>query len=135
MPETATPTLRGKIAKVDAEERLVFGWASVVAEVDGSPLVDSQGDILDLPSLESAVYGFVEDSRQAGEMHTKRVGRLVESFMVTPEKLEKMGLAKDALPPGAWMGFRIENDEAWEKVKNGEYSMFSIGGVGERSEA
>lgn len=114
------------------DERIAFGWVSVVTDDDGSLLVDKQGDMLDLPSLESAVYAFVEDSRIAGEMHERAVGHLVESFVVTPEKLEKMGLASDALPTGVWQGYRITDDMAWAKVKSGELKMFSIGGTGER---
>lgn len=129
------PAIRGKIEKIDEDQRLVFGWASVVTAEDGSLLVDKQGDMLDLHSLEVAVYGFVEDSRDAGEMHERKVGKLVESFMATPAKLEAMGLQKDALPMGAWMGFRIEDDAAWARVKSGELTMFSIGATGERHEA
>ena len=40
-----------------------------------------------------------------------------------------MGLAKDALPLGWWVGFRVDDDAAWEGVKKGEYKMFSIQGV------
>jgi hypothetical protein len=37
-------SIEGKILKVDDEQRMVFGWASVVTE-DGEPVIDRQGDM------------------------------------------------------------------------------------------
>lgn len=38
------------------------------------------------------------------------------------------------MPVGWWIGFRVTDDDVWEKVKSGEYSMFSIGGTAIREE-
>ena len=51
---------------------------------------------------------------------------------VTPEKLEKMGLADDALPHGWWVGFKVNDDAQWERVKKSERTGFSIHGSGKR---
>ena len=59
---------RGTFCKLDEERRLAFGWASVVSK-DGQVIVDSDDDVLDLPSLEGAVYAYVIESRDADEMH------------------------------------------------------------------
>ena len=121
------------IAKIDDEQRLVFGWASVAKRADGATIEDSQGDIIDPGDLETAAYDFVLDFREANTMHSGPVtGRLVESFVSTPEKLQKMGLAPDALPTAWWAGFKIDDDTAWEGVKSGRYKMFSIEGRGTR---
>lgn len=105
------------------DQRLVFGWANV------ADVVDSHGDIIPADVLEKAAYNFNLNFRDAGQMHTGgSVGRLVESFMVTPEKLAAMGLASDALPIGLWVGFKIDDADVWEKVKAGDYPMFSIQG-------
>jgi hypothetical protein len=48
-----------KIVKADADQRLIFGWASVV-EKDGRPVIDKQGDIktpCDVPSRFSLSSG------------------------------------------------------------------------------
>jgi hypothetical protein len=37
-----------------------------------------------------------------------------------------------ALPIAWWVGFKIEDDETWERVKNGTYQMFSIEGKATR---
>ena len=136
MPQTTDtiPLLRGEFTKLDPEERLVFGWASIVSAA-GVEIVDSQSDVLDAVSLEKSMYAYVEDSRVGGEMHEKMgVGTLVESFVSTPSKLQKLGLAENALPTGVWVGFRISDDETWAGIKSGKFTAFSIGGVGSHEE-
>jgi len=105
-----------EVSKLDDDKRLVFGWASVLENEDGSPLEDLQGDVIAPDELESAVYKFVLDSRKAGEMHerTEGIGRLVESFVLTPEKAAVLGIEKRA---GWWVGFKIDDDSTWSEVK------------------
>jgi hypothetical protein len=123
------------IAKVDSDKRLAFGWASVTVDDDGSVLVDKQGDtISSLWELEKAAYTYVLKSRDASDRHTRRgVAELVESMVVTPEKLVKMGLPPDAISPGWWVGFLVRDDAVWQGVKKGDYESFSIGGWGDRA--
>lgn len=140
-PEAAL-SLGVEINKRDDDRRLVFGYAKFAEhpEERGTLLVDRQGDMV-LPSdLEDAAYEYVLTSRDAGEMHvTKGAGLLVESFVVTPEKLEKMGLPGDAVPQGWWVGYRVGEPEPgqpdpWDKIRSGEYAGFSIEGFGYRDE-
>ena len=128
--------LRGEFSKVDEDRRLAFGWASVVKEAGGTEgLEDLQGDVLDPDSLEQAVYEYVLVSRDADVMHKRDgVGRLVESMLFTPEKLDRMGLDPAAVPVGWWVGYRVDDDEVWKGVKDGTYRMFSIRGTGVREE-
>jgi hypothetical protein len=119
-----------QICKVVADERLVFGYANVAISKSGEQVTDSHDHQIDPSDLEYAAYLYVLKFREADEMHTADVcGHLVESFFITPSKLEKMGLAPDALPQGWWVGFYVENDDAWAKVKDGTYKMFSIAGT------
>ena len=124
------------IAKLDPERRIVFGWANVCVRCSGEKVVDSHEDTIEPTDLESAAYEFVLDFGETGEQHVgKSKGRLIESFFVTPEKLEKMGLKRNALPQGWWVGFKIFDKKAWERVKRGDHRMFSIQGVARREEA
>lgn len=124
-----------RIAKVDDDRNLVFGWAYVSIKKDGQPVVDHSDEVIDPADLENAAYIFNVAFRDSGVMHKgEAVGTLVESFVCTPEKMEKMGLAENALPIGWWVGFYIEDDAVFKKVKDGEYSMFSIQGVAIREE-
>ena len=107
----------------------MFGWAYVSITKDGKQVVDHSTEVVDPVDLEDAAYIFNLDFRKSGEMHEgDAVGELIESFMSTPEKLEAMELKKGALPTGLWVGFYIEDDEVFAKVKGGELSMLSIQG-------
>lgn len=121
-----------EINKVDDDKHLIFAWASVI-EKNGEPVVDSQGDIISSDELEKAVYQYVIESRDAGEMHFRKgVGTLVESIVFTKEKQEALGI--DLGKVGWFVGFQISDNDVWEKVKKGEYLMLSIGGRGIREE-
>lgn len=117
------------IVKSDSDRRLVFGWANIAVRVDGEPVVDWQQDVIDPNELESAAYQYVAEFGTAGEMHKRGgVGRVIESMVFTKEKAMALGIPENMLPEGWWIGFQITDDAVWEKVKNGEYQMFSIEG-------
>lgn len=117
------------VIKSDDDSRLVFGWANVAVRVDGEQIIDWQGDAIDTGDLEKAAYAYVADFGTAGEMHQRGgVGHVIESIVFTKEKAAALGIPADILPEGWWIGFKITDDEVWEKIKSGEYSMFSIAG-------
>lgn len=121
--------LTAKIEKVNEDQNLVFGWFSII-EKDGKSVVDSQGDVITEEELEKAMYDFVLNARDAGEMHMRKdAGKLVECMVFTKEKQDLMGIDLGFI--GAWGGFRLD-DDTFAKVKSGQYSMFSIGGRGTR---
>ena len=125
------------VAKTDEDRRLVFGWASVSADLSGQMIEDLQGDMLDIDELEHAAYDYVLEFRDAGERHDpekRKMGRLVESIVFTPEKLAAMGVPDSLVKKAWWVGFKIDDDQAWEKIKAGEYEMFSIEGKAVREE-
>lgn len=131
-----TGSFRTEFAKLDADRQLAFGWA-YVADDDGVVVVDHSGDFVDkaaLPDLEDAVYEYVLESREGDEMHVRTTGvaKLVESVLITPEKLEAMGLTGGRT--GWWVGYKVEDADVWAKVKSGDYPALSIRGSGFREE-
>ena len=133
MPEDPhTTTICGEFSKLDEERRIAFGWA-YTAKIGDAIVLDHSEEFIDditLPDLENAVYAFVKDVRQADEMHLRDdgIGVLVESVMLTAEKMEHMGLTGERI--GWWVGFYVQDDQVWAKVKDGTYAQFSIRGVG-----
>lgn len=119
-----------EIQKFDDAENLVFGWASV-SMVGDSLVIDSHGDTIELEDLEQAAYDFAVTARESGDMHKgEAFGEMVESIVVTPEKLARMGLefSKGEEPKyGWWIGFRLPPGE-FAKVRSGERPAFSIQG-------
>ena len=110
--------------------------------------VDQQDDVVPLVELEKAAYAFVLSSGKGGvdhevvegpdgQLQKRGVGQIVESYFATYEKYERMGVPADVaktLNQGWWVGFRVDDDDAWRGVKDGTYQMFSIGGTASRSE-
>ena len=137
MPATLSePTERTfSIYKTSDDKRLVFGWASIAITVDGEQLEDRQKDIIEPDDLEEAAYEYVLNFRDTGEEHVstmRKKGKLVESCVFTEEKQAVIGIPPGTIPVGWWIGFKIEDDAAWERVKDGTYRMFSIEGKAER---
>lgn len=124
-----------KISKSDDDKRLAFGWANVAIRTSGEQIQDWQNDMVDPSELERAAYQFVELYRDGGEMHQRGgVAKLIESVVFTKEKQAALGIPQGILPEGWWIGFHVTDDDVWEKVKDGTYSMFSIEGTAERVE-
>lgn len=119
------------IKKADEDKRLVFGWALVSADKDGQKIIDHQGDIVDQDELEEGAYEYVLNFRDAGEEHIgslRKKARMVESVVFTDEKLQAMGIPAGTVPYGWWIGFYVDDDTTWERIKDGTYRMFSIEG-------
>jgi len=130
---------KGTFTEVDPDKQLAFGWASVV-EMNGMPVIDRQGDVITPDDMEDAAYAYVLKSRKGGNMHARaadggphQVSQMVESFVVTDEKVEKMGLPEDT-PRGWWVGFQIHDPDTWAMIRSGERTGFSIHGHGRRTE-
>lgn len=124
-----------KIAKTQQDKRLVFGWANVAVKADGTIVEDFQKDVIPPKELEEAAYDHVLRFRSIGERHNpmlRQKGQLVESVIFTKEKMKAMGIPEGIVPQGWWVGYYIEDDDTWRKIKKGQYEMFSIEGTGQR---
>ena len=118
--------IEGKILKTDDEQRMVFGWASVVTE-DGEPVVDRQGDVIEADTLVKAVNEFMEHVRVGKAMHTgEQVGVVVHSLPITKEIGDALGIQSNR--EGWVVAYKVFDDDVWAMVKSGELAAFSIGG-------
>lgn len=126
-----------EFSKVDEDKRQVFGWAIVAKDEHGNEVIDLQGDMVTPDEVEKAAYDYVVHSRDGGEMHVRKgVSRMIESMVISPDKLDAMGIvSKDAnvsVPIGWWVGFEVTDEGVWDGVKKGRYTGFSIHGMGKR---
>ena len=94
------------IAKVDADKREVWGYASTEAR-------DDQGEIVRREALTVALGDYMKFAN-IREMH----------------QLSAVGVAKEAGidDKGLYIGAKIVDDQAWLKVIEGVYKGYSIGG-------
>ena len=124
--ESVGVKLSGTILKADDDERIVWGWASVVTE-KGVPVVDKQGDVISPEEISKAATEFMLDVRVAKAMHEgEQVGHVVHSFPLTNELAKALGIQSER--EGWIIAQKITDDETWARVKSGELSAFSIGG-------
>lgn len=96
-------------------KRIVYG------EVLAPGVVDAQGDVVSPEEIERAAHRFLAEGGGVAEMHgATGAGDVVESF-----------IAREGDPlftPGAWvLGVRLA-PAAWERVRRGELTGFSVGG-------
>lgn len=139
--EKAAFEISASIAKVNVEKRLVFGIFSV-AKVGDSLVVDGEGDRIAPDELEKAAYDYVLNARIAGENHVRKgVGQLVESMVITQEKLDAISkglaasgiVAKFDVPATLWWGgFYVTDDAVLKACADGTFAGFSIGGSATR---
>jgi phage head maturation protease len=94
------------IAKVDREQRMVWGYASTEAQ-------DDQGETVTRAALTAALDDYMRFAN-IREMHQPSA----------------VGVAKEAAidDRGLYLGAKIVDDDAWQKIVEGVYKGFSIGG-------
>ena len=121
-----TKNIEGKILKTDDEQRMVYGWASVITE-KGEPVVDRQDDMIEADTLVKAVNEFMEHVRVGKAMHVgEQVGTVVHSLPITKEIGDSLGIQSDR--EGWVVAYKVFDDDVWNMVKSGELAAFSIGG-------
>ncbi|HEX4112343.1 MAG TPA: XkdF-like putative serine protease domain-containing protein [Stellaceae bacterium] len=94
------------IAKIDETQHLVFGYAS-------TETLDSQGEIVRKEAIEAALPDYMRFAN-IREMHQPSA----------------VGVAREAAldDKGLHLAAKIVDDEAWQKIVEGVYKGFSIGG-------
>jgi hypothetical protein len=110
--------------------QMVFGYANVAVQEDGSWPIDWEGDVIPTDVLEAAAYNFVLKHGLLNQMHQwdTECGWLIESMVFTKEKMAALGIPEGTVPEAWFVGFYIPDPVVFAKVKNGEYNMFSIEG-------
>lgn len=124
------------IAKFDEELKTVYGWASVNTE-KGMVVTDHQDDQVSDAEIVKAAHDFISSSRTGGLLHARtddgsahRGGDIVESLVMTPDVQKALGI--DLGKTGWFIGYRVDDPDAWTLVKNGTLKAFSIGGKARR---
>ncbi|HVH78071.1 MAG TPA: DUF6582 domain-containing protein [Stellaceae bacterium] len=94
------------IAKVDAQERMVWGYASTEAK-------DDQGEVITRDALAAALADYLKFAN-IREMHQMSAVGVAEEVAVDDR--------------GLYVAARIVDPRAWDKVTSGVYKGFSVGG-------
>ena len=119
-----------EVFKADEDQRIVYGWASVISE-NGVDVEDLQGDVIKAEELVSSTTEFMKTVRTAKAMHQgDKIGTVVHSLPLTAEIAKSLDI--ETTREGWIVGMHIESDEIWKSVKEGTLKAFSIGGSGVR---
>jgi len=105
-----------EFVKKDNDKKEVYGYAS-------TPALDSQGEIVEKEAIIKALPGYLGEWDEKNQRH--QYGNIRE--MHQPSAVGKTIQAK-VDEKGLWIKGKIVDKDAWEKVKEGVYAGFSIGG-------
>ena len=121
-----------KILKIDEDQRIIYGWASVTT-YNGELVVDLQGDVIKTDTLHKSINEFMKGVRVGKLNHSgEQVGQIVHSFPMSKEICAALGIQSDK--EGWITGYHVTDDALWDKVKSGDYAEFSIGGRAQKQE-
>jgi phage head maturation protease len=106
--DTLNKQIYAEFTKRNDDEHIVEGWAS-------SEALDSQGEVVKLEAIEKALPDYMKYANVRQMHQWSAVGKAVHASIDTAKK-------------GLHLVAKIVDKEAWEKVKEGVYNGFSIGG-------
>jgi len=121
--------------EVTSEDKRIISGPLMVA---GLPIYRRDSDekeyyvVFDADTIRKIVYKYMRQGRtdSVNEMHETALDGvfMFESFIVDEMKPTPKGFSE--LPEGSWFGsFRVENDDVWQQVKDGDFKGFSVEGL------
>lgn len=123
-----------KLAQVDSEKRILMGAAlipnkQIYRKVDK----DEFYVFFSKETVKKASELFLQNGNQSNAtlQHQSKIDGMtvVESWIIEDEQMDKSKKYGFSLPVGTWMiSMKVENDDIWQKVKDGEVKGFSIEG-------
>lgn len=116
------------IIKAVPHKQIVYGVILAPNEMD------AQDDFMEPEDIEKAAHHYLSKSRVIGSVHEKPIdAEPVESF-IAPQDFEVTGqYGPQPVKKGSWvLGVKVHDPEEWQKILNGEYTGFSVGGLGVR---
>lgn len=118
------------IMKMDNAKQIVYGVVLAPNEID------AQDDFMEPEDIEAAAHKYLSESRVIGKNHSDPIHAVpVESF-IAPEDFEVSGqYGPQPVKKGSWvLGVKVNDPEEWQKIVDGDYTGFSVGGVGSRQQ-
>lgn len=110
----------------DDDQHLVYG---IVLEPN---TVDAQDDTVSMQEIEEAAHNYMLKSQTIGNSHrTEAKAKIVQSY-IAPTDFEIGG---QVVKKGSWvMVTKVFDDSLWQSIKKGDFTGYSIGGMGNRTQ-
>ena len=120
-----TKTFKGTITKVD-ELGVGIGFA-IICKINGEPYFDLHEDHIPEDIMEKAALEFMEGDRTVKVMHKgESAGKVVFALPLTEANSKALGIKTEKT--GLIVGIKPDEDEIFQKMKDGTYGAFSMGG-------
>ena len=126
----------GSITKTSSNNRIIGGWFTVF-KVDGDEVVDSDNELVDIPSYNDAYIDFSKNYRDANFDHEESVkGTLIDNILIDSVEMAKMlvseitGMDPADIPVkklGHFGSFQLNTQEDYDDACANKL-MFSIEG-------
>jgi 2'-5' RNA ligase len=117
------------IRKMDRMKQIVYGVVLTPNEID------DQEDWMTPEDIEDTAHRYLIKSRVVGKNHSHVAGAVpVESFIAPADFYMDGGpYGPQLVKKGAWvLAVKVQDSKEWERVMNGDYQAFSVGGFGAR---
>ena len=117
------------IFKADSPKQIVYGAVLIPDEED------LQGDRITEEEIEKTAHAYLLKSRVVGAQHERQMDAgVVESFIAPMDMdFDHPTYGKQSVAKGSWIiGVKITDPKEWSKVESGDYTGFSVGGLGLR---
>lgn len=119
-----------QIVKANSAKRIVYGVVLAPNEID------AQDDVMTEEDIERSAHQYLRESRVIGAGHERAIkAHPVESF-IAPQDMHFSGqYGEQDVKKGSWvLGVKVDDPSEWAKVESGEYTGFSVGGMGNRQQ-
>lgn len=130
----------GDVTKTNASSQIIGGWFSVF-KIDGEDVIDSDNEVIDIPSYNEAYIEFSKNYRDANFDHDGAVkGTLIDNILIDSVEMAKMLVSEiTGMPPedipvmklGHFGSFQIHDADDYADAVASKH-MFSIEGTCER---
>jgi len=116
------------IAKSDAMRQIVTGVVLSPNELD------TQDDYMTPEDIELAAHNYLKQSRVVGSEHGRPIDAGVVESYIAPQDLVFEGPDGPVeVKRGSWlMSVHVSDKQEWQQLMDGEYTGFSVGGLGTR---
>lgn len=121
------------VFKVLPEQQCIVGWASVATVgPDRRPVVDGEGDIIEISELHDAVLEMQKSANRTAKLNHSggQVGEIVGSLVLDAATAEALKIQTEK--EGWIVQIFISDPEVWAAARKGELAGLSIGGSAER---
>lgn len=118
------------VFKADKMKQIVY---AVVLSPDE---VDEQDDWMTDEEIEKTAHDYMENSRAAKSRHSTKIDAVPVESYIAPQDLEfdEGPYGPQIVKKGSWvLAMKVLDPKEWQKVLDGDYQAFSVGGFGERT--